>query len=60
MASCEKCWAESHGDPVRYHKLILERCCSPEEQAGPDATMCPMCARKTEHQHASVCMAGCR
>jgi hypothetical protein len=59
MASCEKCWADSlgpFGDQVdRYHRLIKERNCTPEEQAGPDAGWCDKCERKTIHQNAKVC-----
>lgn len=48
MASCEKCWRDAHwsGSDVatEYARLIAERKdkpCTPEEQAGEDATTCP-------------------
>lgn len=73
MASCEKCWRDSavarlyradYEDP--YGALIDQRdlagmTCTPEEQAGPDATECPVCGLRTVHQYAKVCMThGCR
>jgi hypothetical protein len=65
MPTCEKCWSDAHGDPYvgvpeRYRELLAERHanpCTPEEQAGPAATECPMCHRRTCHQHCGVCMA---
>lgn len=64
MSSCEKCWRDSQrggvGDSVAlYHKLIRERKCSPEDQAGPDAESCPSCQRKTKHQETGELMCGC-
>ena len=68
MSCCEKCWSDAHRGPQfsvaeEYGKLIEERKdnpCSPEEQAGPEAGVCPKCKRKTLHQHVKdVCMAGC-
>ena len=59
MATCEKCWTDAGGNSVKYRELLNERkgCpCTPEEQAGLDATVCPACKRKTVHQHAKVCM----
>jgi len=65
MASCEKCWDDSYsygegdGRVDRYIKLLAERRnrpCSPEEQAGPHATECRTCKRRTYHQHAKLCM----
>lgn len=56
MPSCEKCWADSHGDPEKYAQLLGMRTCSPEDQAGPDAKWCPLCGRKTLHQLCEVCM----
>ena len=36
------------------------RSCTPEEQAGPDATVCEACKRKTVHQHTHLCQTpGC-
>jgi len=61
MASCEKCWNDSRGDPQLYSELVASRnvrgeSCSPEDQAGPYATVCPHCQRKTVHQVCLVCM----
>lgn len=61
MATCEKCWRDSRGDPTGYRLLLLERnangeVCSPEEQAGEDAKPCPECCTRTVHQHAGICM----
>jgi len=56
MASCEKCWEESGGDSDKYHRLLKSRICTPEESAGPNATQCPKCERRTLHQHVGVCM----
>jgi len=63
---CEKCWADAaraagpYGDQVdEYRRLCRERKdnpCTPEEQAGPDAEWCPVCGRKTLHQHTGQCM----
>jgi len=65
MASCEKCWAESGWEALRtgadqadvYRRLVSERTCTPEEQAGRDAGYCIPCTRYTVHQYARVCMA---
>lgn len=64
MAACEKCWRDAHRGPdysvaEEYARLIRERNdhpCTPEEQAGPDATRCPKCNRMTVHQYAHVCV----
>ena len=61
MASCEKCWRDAGGDPDRYHELIHERNgtpyeCTPEQQAGEDATTCRKCDRVSVHMHVGVCM----
>lgn len=66
MASCEKCWrdsrrAEYEGDHMAYQRLLRERDargeqCTPEQQAGEDASECPICKRMTVHQYAEVCM----
>lgn len=59
MASCEKCWRDAGGDPHTYKELILERQdnpCTPEQQAGRDATECPKCKRMTVHQHVHRCI----
>jgi hypothetical protein len=56
MASCERCWRESGGDPERYRELIQRRTCTPEEQAGDAAKRCPACERMTLHQYTGDCM----
>jgi len=59
MSSCEKCWKDAGGDPDKYHRLIQDRLnnpCTPEEQAGEFATICPNCQRKTIHQYTQKCM----
>lgn len=57
MASCEKCWADAAGNPELYRELFRTRNCTPEEQAGVDATECPVCHRRAVHQHCHICMA---
>jgi hypothetical protein len=66
MSSCEKCWNDAKrrpGNPAReYERMLAERdaagkTCTPEEMAGPDATECPACRRRTVHQWTHVCMA---
>lgn len=71
MASCEKCWGDSkweaharglfHGDAENqltiYDRMIKERDCTPEEQAGPYATECGVCKRQAVHQHVHICVA---
>lgn len=62
MSSCEKCWRDAGGDPHRYADLLARRAeepCTPEEQAGPDATECPSCKRRVLHQYTGECMARC-
>jgi hypothetical protein len=68
MSSCEKCWVDcqrmtfdlTKGRP--YSQLldrrngIVERECTPEEQAGPDATECQVCKRSCCHQRTGECM----
>lgn len=63
MASCEKCWSDAGimgGDKTEnYANLIEERKddpCTPEEQAGHDAEICPKCKRKTVHQLTHECV----
>jgi len=58
MAACEKCWRDAGGNPYEYERLLVLRkgnACTPEEQAGDDATNCPTCKRRTVHQYAHVC-----
>ncbi len=66
MSTCEKCWSDAHRiRPERpkveeYSRLIDERAydpCTPEQQAGPDATRCARCDRMSRHQHTGECMA---
>ena len=60
MSSCEKCWASSRGDPYEYRRLLQERSCSPEEQAGPNPERCMQCKRRAIHVHTGECMnCGC-
>ncbi len=63
MSACEKCWRDAHWPgsdvAVEYAKLVAARICTPEEQAGPEATVCPNCGRRTLHQWTGECMAGC-
>lgn len=59
MAACERCWSSASmaSDPsAEYQRLIKERRCTPQEMAGPDATMCKKCKTASVHQHAKVCM----
>ncbi len=69
MPSCEKCWDDSRLDSERglvegetaYKRLLRAReaagvSCTPEQQAGPDATLCEKCDRMTRHQHCRICM----
>lgn len=56
MASCEKCWRDSGSNPKEYARLVETRNCTPEEQAGDAATICPGCERRTVHQYSRVCM----
>lgn len=58
MASCEKCWNDAQGRAEDYQQLIEERRdnpCTPEEQAGEEATECSKCKTMTMHQYAKVC-----
>lgn len=68
MASCEKCWMEatelmkSHPTKTRseiYYELLESRKdspCTPEEQAGLNATECNHCKRMTVHQYSHHCV----
>ena len=56
MTACEKCWKDSGGDHARYKRLLKGRHCTPEEQAGDDAGLCPDCGRRTVHQHTGDCL----
>ena len=59
MASCEKCWTDSSGNPDLYSKLVKSRNCTPEEQAAGYEVVdeCPKCKRKTMHIYCHTCMA---
>ncbi|NIR32919.1 MAG: hypothetical protein GWN84_27220 [Gammaproteobacteria bacterium] len=66
MSACEKCWRDAHRGYPRtdvaeeYRRLLAERDghpCTPEEQAGLDATECEQCGRRTRHQITGECMA---
>jgi len=65
MASCEKCWSDAYriacedgtkSQTQVYWQLLLSRDCTPEEQAGKRAQMCPNCNRKTVHQVDNICL----
>ena len=63
MSSCEKCWIDSGCQGVGYGDLVRSRKddpCTPEEQAGPGATLCPKCGRKVLHAITGECMASCQ
>ena len=57
MPCCERCWSMARGQADEYHRQLAANQCSPEQQAGPEATDCPKCQRKTVHQYAKVCTA---
>lgn len=59
MSACEKCWRQAGGNPDYYRELVKTRSCTPEEQAGLAASVCPECKRQTLHQYTGECMAGC-
>ena len=65
MVSCERCWGVARGrawlnnteQSEEYRQLILVNDCTPEQQAGEEATVCPECKTKTVHQHTKRCIA---
>lgn len=62
MSSCERCWREAnlaHPCDVadEYARLVKSRTCTPEQQAGDDATVCPLCDRRAVHEITRECMA---
>lgn len=65
MASCERCWERSHviaretgiEQTEEYRRLVLVNDCTPEQQAGPEASECPKCQTRTVHQHTHQCTA---
>lgn len=61
LPTCEKCWSDASGIKSKYNELLEQRereknTCSPEDQAGPNAKLCPTCKRKTCHQLYHICM----
>jgi len=67
MASCEKCWFDAtdaamlSGNPIIDEYILLlekrkDNPCTPEQQAGPGATKCLKCGRRTVHQHMKECV----
>ncbi len=68
MASCEHCWGMAYrmsmdndkSQAENYSVLIDKNNCTPEQQAGDGAGICPLCRRKTVHVYCKVCMVvGC-
>ena len=56
MSACEKCWRDAGGNSILYKTLMASRNCTPRQQAGPNAKVCPTCGKKTLHQHTGECM----
>ncbi len=64
MYSCERCWSDANrisfwgeeDHSVVYQNLLKTQQCTPEENAGPDSTLCVKCKRKTIHQHVKQCV----
>jgi len=62
MPGCQKCWNDavfSGNKAAEYNRLIDERKdnpCTPEEQAGREADICPKCKRKALHEINNQCM----
>lgn len=63
MPSCERCWRDSRWAEFsggnasdEYRRLLAERDCSAEQQAGDDAYFCADCARWTAHQICYRCV----
>lgn len=59
MPTCQKCWRDASccdDKTSEYLRLIEERDCTPEEQAGRDAPKCPECKRNTIHEIVNQCM----
>ena len=65
MVSCERCLEmaqiaahESGLEQIEeYRRLVLINDCTPEQQAGRYATLCPKCEAKTVHQYTHQCIA---
>ncbi len=65
MPMCEKCWSDAHdtvGNVAENYCRMMKRMgveghrCTPEQQAGPDATVCPTCGIRSVHQCCHVCV----
>ena len=56
MTACERCWSQSGGDSERYAELVKTNDCTPEQEAGRHAGLCPECERYTLHQYVKICM----
>ena len=68
MPSCEKCWGDAYmmtlSEPMKsqaehYSDLIIKRKdipCTPEEQAGINAKICPSCNMRAIHEIVNMCM----
>jgi hypothetical protein len=62
MSSCEKCWIDQQVMGIPYAEMVKIRQdhpCTPEQQAGPCADVCPVCKRMTLHQYTNEPMCGC-
>lgn len=65
MPSCQRCWRDASYIAIsrctekveEYHRLIEERDCTPEQQAGEEARKCPRCERMAIHEICGICMA---
>lgn len=60
MSACEKCWRDSRIQE-NYREVLESRStpCTPEEQAGPNGTRCPVCSKMSLHQYTKEPMCGC-
>jgi hypothetical protein len=63
--TCEQCWIDAYelqysrgfdSQGAAYLSIILYCNHKAEERAGADAEGCPMCARRTIHQHGRECV----
>ena len=65
MTACEKCWKDAKHESAEtgcsisaaYGRLIKERDCTPEDQAGDNAWTCRNCGRIAVHPRVGICMA---
>lgn len=64
---CEKCWndafkksQESHLSQPEWYSILMQQRnnnpCTPEQQAGVDAKLCPVCKKRTIHPYTKMCM----